>query len=141
MKLLELYIFVSTGDHTYEDFLPCWSGFSSSYPSYTSPVTFRKANVEAMVLARENYYKMFQEKLEYLLTKLEFRYDQVILLTLMILFVVCVFCCVKNAAKTWNSLISLFILLLLSYVIVCYMLWFKYLFIYLTFMVWGCFRL
>ncbi|XP_040992512.1 uncharacterized protein LOC121239342 isoform X1 [Juglans microcarpa x Juglans regia] len=78
MKLLELYVFVSTGDHTYEDFLPCWSGFSSSYPSYTSPVTFCKANVEAMVLARDSYYKMIQEKLEYLLAKLEFRYDQVV---------------------------------------------------------------
>ncbi|XP_059430349.1 uncharacterized protein LOC132163972 isoform X4 [Corylus avellana] len=78
MKLLELYIYVATGDNTYEDFLPCWSGFSSIYPSYASPVTFSKVNIEAMVLARDSYYKMMQKKLEYLLTKLEFRYEQVV---------------------------------------------------------------
>jgi gamma-tubulin complex component 6 len=80
MKLLELYIYVATGDNTYEDFLPCWSGFSSIYPSYASPVTFSKVNIEALVLARDSYYKMMQKKLEYLLTKLEFRYEQVITL-------------------------------------------------------------
>ncbi|KAE8037663.1 hypothetical protein FH972_010235 [Carpinus fangiana] len=78
MKLLELYIYVATENNTYEDFLPCWSGFSSIYPSYASPVTFSKVNIEAMVLARDSYYKMMQKKLEYLLTKLEFRYEQVV---------------------------------------------------------------
>lgn len=80
MKLLEMYIYVATGDHTHEDFLPCWSGFSSSYPSSASPVSFSKVNIEAMVLARDSYYKMMQEKLEYLLTKLKFRHEQVIML-------------------------------------------------------------
>lgn len=78
MKLLELYIYVATGDHAYEDFLPCWSGYSSICPSYASPLAFSKVNIEAMVLARDSYYKMMQQKLEYLLTKLEFRYEQVV---------------------------------------------------------------
>lgn len=78
MKLLELCVYVTPGDHTSEDFLPCWSVFSSNYPSYASPVTFSKGNIEAMVLARDSYYKMMQEKLEDLLTKLQFRYDQVV---------------------------------------------------------------
>lgn len=73
MKLLELCTYVAFGDHTYEDFLPGWSGFSSNLP-----FTFSKENIEAIVLVRDNYYKMMQEKLENLLTKLEFRYQQVI---------------------------------------------------------------
>uniref|UniRef100_A0A2N9EPG6 Gamma-tubulin complex component n=1 Tax=Fagus sylvatica TaxID=28930 RepID=A0A2N9EPG6_FAGSY len=78
MKLLEMYIYVATGDHTHEDFLPCWSGFSSSYLSSASPVSFSKVNIEAMVLARDSYYKMMQEKLEFLLTKLKFRHEQLV---------------------------------------------------------------
>lgn len=73
MKLLELCTHVAFGDHSYEDFLPCWSGFSSNLP-----LNFSKGNIEEMVLARDNYYKRMQEKLENLLTKLEFRYQQVI---------------------------------------------------------------
>ncbi|XP_015873298.2 uncharacterized protein LOC107410385 [Ziziphus jujuba] len=73
MKLLELCTYVAFGDHTYEDFLPGWSGFSSNLP-----FTFSKENIEAIVLVRDNYYKMMQEKLENLLTKLEFRYQQVV---------------------------------------------------------------
>ncbi|KAB1226888.1 Gamma-tubulin complex component 6 [Morella rubra] len=76
MKLLEWYIYVVTRDHTYDDILPRWSGFSSSYLSYASPVTFCKANIEAMVLERESYYKMLLEKVECTVKKLEFRYEQ-----------------------------------------------------------------
>ncbi|KAF3439512.1 hypothetical protein FNV43_RR17790 [Rhamnella rubrinervis] len=73
MKLLELCTYVAFGDHSYEDFLPCWSGFSSNLP-----LTFSKGNIEEMVLARGNYYKRMLEKLENLLTKLEFRCQQVV---------------------------------------------------------------
>ncbi|KAB1206335.1 hypothetical protein CJ030_MR7G025639 [Morella rubra] len=78
MKLLEWYIYVVTWDHTYDDILPRWSGFSNSYPSYASPVTFCKANIEAMVLERESYSKMLLEKVECTVKKLEFRYEQVV---------------------------------------------------------------
>ncbi|KAF7815439.1 Gamma-tubulin complex component 6 [Senna tora] len=77
LKLLELCIPVATGDHSSEDFLPCWSGFSNSGPSNLSPLTFSRDDVEAMVLARDSYYKSMNEKLETLLTNLEIRYHQV----------------------------------------------------------------
>lgn len=78
VKLLELCTFVATNDHTYEGFLPCWTGFSGNCPYYSSPLTFIKGNVEAMLLSRDRYYRRMQEKLENLSAKLEFRYQQVI---------------------------------------------------------------
>lgn len=77
MKLLELCDCVFPGDHTYMDFLPCWSGFSSNHPLYTSPMTFGKGSLETMVIARNSYYEKMQGKLESLLNKLEIRYQQV----------------------------------------------------------------
>ncbi|XP_062015511.1 uncharacterized protein LOC133732069 isoform X1 [Rosa rugosa] len=77
-KLLELCTFVAPKNHTYESFLPCWSGFSSNCPSYASPLSFSKGNIEAMVLSRECYYKRMQDQLQNLLTELEFRFQQVI---------------------------------------------------------------
>ncbi|KAK7308197.1 hypothetical protein VNO77_41797 [Canavalia gladiata] len=79
LKLLELCIHVAAGEHTSDDFLPCWSGFSSSNLSYSSLLTFSKDAIEAMVLARENYYKRMNEKIESLLSCLEVRYQQVIM--------------------------------------------------------------
>ncbi|KAG5090146.1 hypothetical protein JHK86_002758 [Glycine max] len=76
LKLLETCIHVASGEHSCHDFLPCWSGFSSSL-SYSSPLTFSKDVIEAMVLARENYYKRMNEKIESLLSSLEVRYQQV----------------------------------------------------------------
>lgn len=78
VKLLEFCAFVAPNNHTYESFLPCWSGFSSNCPSSISPLTFSKGNIEAMVLSRDCYYKRMQEKLEDLLTELEFRFQQVV---------------------------------------------------------------
>lgn len=78
MKLLELCTFVATKDHTYEGFLPCWSGFSGNSPCYSSPLTFSKENIEAMILSRDTYYKKMQEKLKNLSAKFEFRYQQVV---------------------------------------------------------------
>ncbi|KAL7202889.1 hypothetical protein ACSBR1_034362 [Camellia fascicularis] len=78
MKLLELCSHVGTVNHTYEDILPCWSGFSSDHPYYASPLTFNQGSIEAMVLARSNYYKRMLEKLDTILTKLEIRYQQVV---------------------------------------------------------------
>ncbi|PQQ18448.1 hypothetical protein Pyn_00215 [Prunus yedoensis var. nudiflora] len=78
VKLLELCTFVATNDHTYEGFLPCWTGFSGNCPYYSSPLTFIKGNVEAMLLSRDRYYRRMQEKLENLSAKLEFRYQQVV---------------------------------------------------------------
>lgn len=77
-KLLELCTFVAPKNHTHESFLPCWSGFSSNCPSYASPLTFSKGNIEAMVLSRECYYKRMQDQLQNLLTELEFRFQQVV---------------------------------------------------------------
>ncbi|XP_022731919.1 uncharacterized protein LOC111286290 isoform X3 [Durio zibethinus] len=78
MKLLELRKCVDPGDHTYSDFLPCWSGFAGSNPFYASSITFGKENIETLVLMRNGYYERMQEKLENLLTGLEFSYQQVI---------------------------------------------------------------
>ncbi|CAN6691923.1 unnamed protein product [Malus baccata var. baccata] len=78
VKLLELCTFVATKDHTYEGFLPCWSGFSGNSPCYSSPLTFSKENMEAMILSRDTYYKKMQEKLKNLSAKFEFRYQQVV---------------------------------------------------------------
>ncbi|KAB2028136.1 hypothetical protein ES319_D05G078600v1 [Gossypium barbadense] len=78
MKLLELRKHVDTGDHTYSDFLPCWSGFAGSNPFYASSITFGKENIEALVLMRNSYYERMEEKLENLLTGLEFNCQQVI---------------------------------------------------------------
>ncbi|PPD69323.1 hypothetical protein GOBAR_DD33802 [Gossypium barbadense] len=76
MKLLELRKHVDTGDHTYSDFLPCWSGFAGSNPFYASSITFGKENIEALVLMRNSYYERMEEKLENLLTGLEFNCQQ-----------------------------------------------------------------
>lgn len=77
LKLLELCIPVATGHHSSEDFLPCWSGFSNS-GAYFSPLTFSRDDVEAIVLARDSYYKRMNEKLEGLLFNFEIRHHQVI---------------------------------------------------------------
>lgn len=78
LKLLELCIHVAAGGHSSDDFLPCWSGFSSSSLSYSSPLTFRKDIIETMVFARESYYKRMNGKIESFLSSLEIRYQQVI---------------------------------------------------------------
>jgi gamma-tubulin complex component 6 len=80
LKLLELCIDVAAGEHSSDDFLPCWSGFSSDSLSYFSPLTFNKDIMENMVLARESYYKRMNERIERLLSSLEVRYQQVIIL-------------------------------------------------------------
>ena len=77
MKLLEFCIYVVTKDLTYEDLLPCLNEFSSDHSANACPITFNKVEIEARVLARANYYKKMQEKLESVITKLEFRYQQV----------------------------------------------------------------
>ncbi|XP_054790656.1 uncharacterized protein LOC129296082 isoform X2 [Prosopis cineraria] len=77
LKLLELCIHVATRDHSSQDFLPCWSGFANDGPSYLSPLTFSRDDIEAMVLARDNYYKRMNEKLKGLISDLEIRYQQV----------------------------------------------------------------
>ncbi|KAL5765353.1 hypothetical protein ACOSP7_015970 [Xanthoceras sorbifolium] len=79
MKLLELCNCVFSANHTYIDFLPCWSGFSSNHPFYASPVIFNKENIEAMVIARNSYYETMQERLDNFFMKLEFNYQQVVL--------------------------------------------------------------
>ncbi|KAE9596454.1 putative gamma-tubulin complex component protein [Lupinus albus] len=76
LKLLGLCIHVP-GDHSSDDFLPCWSGFSSNNPSHCSPLTFSRDIIEAMVVARESYYKGMNDKIESLLSSLEVRYQQV----------------------------------------------------------------
>ncbi|XP_058778579.1 uncharacterized protein LOC131652661 isoform X2 [Vicia villosa] len=77
LKLLELCIDVAAGKHSCDDFLPCWSGFSSNSLPYFSPLTFSKDIIGNMVLARESYYKRMNEKIESLLSSLEVRYQQV----------------------------------------------------------------
>lgn len=78
MKLLELCTYVASNEHSYEDLLPHWNAFSSNHLPNACPITFKKENIETRVISRGSYYKMMLEKLESLLTKLEFRYQQVI---------------------------------------------------------------
>ncbi|KAM6576704.1 hypothetical protein CsatB_028541 [Cannabis sativa] len=78
MKLLELCTYVGSINHSYEDLLPCWDAFSSIHSSNACPITFIKETIETTVYARGCYYKGMLEKLECLLTKLEFRYQQVV---------------------------------------------------------------
>lgn len=78
MKMLELCNYCSMEGNTYEDFLPSWIEFSSNHLSYRSPLTFNKENIEALVIARNNYYENMQEKLKKFLADLEVRYQQVI---------------------------------------------------------------
>ncbi|KAK4762531.1 hypothetical protein SAY86_008299 [Trapa natans] len=75
IKLFEFCKYVAPGIHTYDDFLPCWKGFSDL--SHTSLLSFSKQNIEELILARKNYYSRMQEKLEEISAKLEFRYHQV----------------------------------------------------------------
>ncbi|KAG8655629.1 hypothetical protein MANES_04G054800v8 [Manihot esculenta] len=77
-KLLELCNYTGPGDYTYEDFLPICSGYLSDDLFCISPMIFTKGNLEAMVTARNNYYRKMLEKLGNLLTKLDFRYQQVV---------------------------------------------------------------
>lgn len=81
MKLLELCDYAGRGDHTYEDFLPSCSGYLINYMAHASPMTFDKSRLRDLVTARKNYYNQMQEKLESLLTKLEFRNQQVMTLS------------------------------------------------------------
>ena len=78
-KLIELCSFADSGNHTYEGILTHWNDFSSDYQSFASPLTFNKGTIEALVLARNNYYKKMLEKLDVILTKPEIRYQQVFL--------------------------------------------------------------
>lgn len=78
MKLLELCNDVGSWNRTYEDFLPYWNGVSSDCLSHASPLAFNKESIQALVFARNNYYKYMMEKLGNLLINLEFRYQQVI---------------------------------------------------------------
>ncbi|XP_022995328.1 uncharacterized protein LOC111490907 isoform X1 [Cucurbita maxima] len=78
VKLLEFGTSVATAECTYDDFLPCWTGFSSNHVYYESVISFSKENVEARVSARDVYYERMQKKLDNLLTKIEFRYEQMV---------------------------------------------------------------
>ncbi|KAJ8766798.1 hypothetical protein K2173_008352 [Erythroxylum novogranatense] len=77
-KLFELCNHVAPADYTFEDFLPCWDGYAGSHFFCPSTLTFNKQGLEAMVLARDIYYKKMLQKLEILLLKLEFRHRQVV---------------------------------------------------------------
>ncbi|XP_022153772.1 uncharacterized protein LOC111021210 isoform X2 [Momordica charantia] len=77
VKLLELGTSVATAECTYDDFLPCWTGFSSNHVCFEPVISFSKENVEARVTERDIYYERMQKKLENLLTRIEFRYEQV----------------------------------------------------------------
>ncbi|CAK9149455.1 unnamed protein product [Ilex paraguariensis] len=78
MKLLDLCSNVDTWNRTYDNILPCWGGWSSDSRPYLSPLIFNKGSVKAATIARNDYYIKMLEKLEILLTNLEFRYQQVV---------------------------------------------------------------
>lgn len=78
VKLLELGTSVTTAECTYDDFLPSWTGFSSNRLCNESVLSFSKESVKARVSTRDIYYERMQKKLDTLLTKIVFRYEQVI---------------------------------------------------------------
>lgn len=78
MKLLELSGHSSTDNFTYGDILPCWSDFSSDCSSDTSPFSFDRISIEAMALARNNYYRGMMGKIGIILEKLGPRFQQVV---------------------------------------------------------------
>lgn len=82
MKLLEL----CSANHSYVDLLPCYTAFSANHPFYASPIIFKKEIVEAMIIVRKSYYKKMQDKLENFITKLEFNYQQVRIIPLLLSF-------------------------------------------------------
>lgn len=77
MKLFEL-CYSAGGNSTHVDMLPCWRDFSNNHPSYESPLTFNKRNIEALVIERSSFYKKMQEKLENLFINSEVRHQQVV---------------------------------------------------------------
>lgn len=77
-KLLELCNYVGPEEYTCEDLLPSWRGYLSSHLFSASPLTFSKGYLEAMVIARNNYYENMLEKIKNLSSKLEFRHRQVV---------------------------------------------------------------
>lgn len=79
-KLLELCNYVGPEEYTCEDLLPSWRGYLSNHLFSASPLTFSKGYLEAMVIARNNYYENMLEKIKNLSSKLEFRHRQVIVL-------------------------------------------------------------
>lgn len=77
-KLLELCNYVGPEEYTCEDLLPSWRGYLSNHLFSASPLTFSKGYLEAMVIARNNYYENMLEKIKNLSSKLEFRHRQVV---------------------------------------------------------------
>lgn len=77
MKLLEFRTYVASEDLTYKDLLPSLNGSFRDHSAVLRPITFDKNEIEARALERGTYFKRMQEKLKSLLTKLEFRYQQV----------------------------------------------------------------
>ncbi|CAN8268346.1 unnamed protein product [Cochlearia groenlandica] len=62
-KLLELCNLPASGHKSYTDLLPCWTYYSTTTTSYSSPITFSKLHIEAMIKKRNDYYRTMQEKL------------------------------------------------------------------------------
>ncbi|XP_050222979.1 uncharacterized protein LOC126673061 isoform X2 [Mercurialis annua] len=62
----------------YEDILPTVGGHFNDHLFRASPLTFSKRQLEAMVTARNSYYQTLQGKFGNMLTKLDFRYQQVL---------------------------------------------------------------
>ncbi|XP_019054445.1 PREDICTED: uncharacterized protein LOC104604116 isoform X2 [Nelumbo nucifera] len=75
--LLELCNSMISGNHTYEEILPCWSILSNDHLSYSTPLMFNKRDIEDMVLARNDMYRKMQDKAQHILTRLRTRYPKI----------------------------------------------------------------
>ncbi|XP_058105806.1 uncharacterized protein LOC131249199 isoform X2 [Magnolia sinica] len=91
VKLLDMCNFATVAeDHSYrpgahfssplsnlEDVLPYWNDPSNKPIACSSPLTFSKRNIEAMILKRETVHRMAQEKLKRLFPRLCIRCRQI----------------------------------------------------------------
>ncbi|KAL8055684.1 hypothetical protein ABFX02_04G071400 [Erythranthe guttata] len=75
MKLLDLSNHVGTC-HTHEEILPSLVGLSNEYPWFAFPFTFDKGTIKTMSLVRAGYYQQMLDKIETIITKFDFSFQQ-----------------------------------------------------------------
>ncbi|XP_042511302.1 uncharacterized protein LOC122086510 isoform X3 [Macadamia integrifolia] len=78
IKMLDLCNYMGSGDHNYEDVLPCWNRSPSENISYFSSLTFNKRRIEEIILTRENMYNMMREKQQNFFTGIDTKCQKVI---------------------------------------------------------------
>ncbi|CAI9105919.1 OLC1v1004952C1 [Oldenlandia corymbosa var. corymbosa] len=76
VKLLDLCLNLGSWNKAQEEILPFLDNPPNDYPFLACPLTFHKATIEQIVLARHKYYERMQEKVDKIFSKVQFRYPQ-----------------------------------------------------------------